>query len=67
VFKISEADVYGLAEFKSKDRGIGFNFKLKKPINIDLGLFEVFQFQIGQNIYTGKIFVPVGPPPELGS
>jgi len=67
VFNIEESQVFGLAEFKSSDRGLGFNFKLHEPINIDLKAFETFGFKLGSDSYTGKIFIPVGPPPELGT
>jgi len=66
VFKIDESSVFGLAEFKSKDRGVGFNFKLHNPVSLNLKEFEIFTFKIENNVYTGKIFVPLGPPPELG-
>jgi len=66
VFKINESEVFGLAEFKTEKRGVGFNFKLHQPACINLKDFEVFQFKIGDNTYTGKIFVPLGPPPQLG-
>jgi len=66
VFKIGEGSVFGLAEFKSKDRGIGFNFKLHNAVSLNLKDFETFTFKIEENIYKGKIFVPLGPPPELG-
>jgi len=36
VFSVNKSNVFGVAIIKSKDRGVGFNFKLNNPIEIDV-------------------------------
>ena len=66
VFKMQKDIVFGVALIKTKDRGVGVNFKLKKDMAIDLDQFAKFEFHIGNDHFTGRIFVERGPPPPLG-
>ncbi len=58
--------IFGVAIIKTKDRGVGLNFKLKEPVPLDLDKFRSFSFQIGPDTFKGCLFEERGPPPELG-
>jgi hypothetical protein len=58
--------VFGVAIIKTKTRGVGVNFKLKEPIELDISKFNSFSFQSGSDVYKGKQFEEQGPPPSLG-
>ncbi len=66
VFKQSKDLVFGIALIKTKDRGVGVNFKLKKGLAIDLEKFSKFEFIIGSDRYAGRLYSDRGPPPSLG-
>ena len=67
VFKLGRDLIFGVALIKTKDRGIGVNFKLKKETDlIDLEALSKFGFNIGTDKYTGRIYIERGPPPSLG-
>jgi len=66
VFKLPDLLLYGIATIKSSKRGIGFNYKLKESIEIDLSRYQEFEFKIDENVYKGGIYIPLGPPPALG-
>ncbi len=67
VFKMSKDLIFGVALIKTKDRGVGVNFKLKKESSdIDLEDFTRFEFCIGQDKFAGRLFRERGPPPILG-
>jgi len=66
VFGIELSNIDGLAFIKSDTRGPGFNFRLKRPIIVDEFKLANFNFQLGEDKYTGKFYIPLGPPPTLG-
>lgn len=66
VFKLNQDVVFGVALIKTKDRGIGVNFKLKKDVPLDLEKTAKFDFVIGGDSYSGRLFTERGPPPALG-
>jgi len=66
VFGVSIQNLDGLAVIKSDTRGLGFNYSLKTPIEVDLERLSKFTFKLGKDTYTGKLFIPLGPPPLLG-
>ena len=66
VFKQKKDLVFGVALIKTKDRGVGVNFKLKKGLSIDLEKFSRFEFIIGSDRYAGRLYSDRGPPPSLG-
>jgi len=66
VFGISLAQVHGIATIKSADRGIGFNFKLKEAVNIDISTLKNFEFIIDKSVFTGRILLSIGAAPKLG-
>lgn len=66
VFKLDQNLVFGVALIKTKDRGIGVNFKLKKEVSMDLEKFMKFEFVINSDKYSGRLFSDRGPPPALG-
>lgn len=67
MFGIELQDIDGLAFIKSDTRGPGFNFRLKRHMRINLERFKQFEFDLEGSHYTGKIYVPLGPPPLLGT
>ncbi len=66
VFKYPQDLVFGIALIKTKDRGVGVNFKLKSGVSLDLMKFAKFEFTIAPDVYAGRIFTERGPPPALG-
>jgi len=66
VFKIPLSAVFGIATIKSRDRGIGFNYKLKSAHDIDLAGLQSFEFRIGEDTFKGRILINLGPAPKLG-
>ena len=66
VFNQARDLIFGVALIKTKDRGVGVNFKLKSNISMDLDKYGTFNFSIGSDSYAGRIFTERGPPPSLG-
>ena len=58
--------VFGVAIIKTKTRGVGVNFKLKEPLELDITKFSSFSFKSGSDVYKGRLFEERGPPPSLG-
>jgi len=57
VFKITTAHVFGIATIKSQDRGVGFNFKLKEPMKIDIGRLDTL-FYLSLLFATNTLTAP---------
>lgn len=66
VFNLTLSSVFGVATIKSENRGVGFNFKLKKPIKLNPANFQTFEFIIRNDTYQGTLLLNLGSPPKLG-
>lgn len=66
MFKLPDSLLFGIATIKSSNRGMGFNYKLNAPTEIHLSRYQEFEFKVEDNTYKGSIYIPLGPPPELG-
>jgi len=66
VFNLTLAQVSGVATIKSRDRGVGFNFKLKAPIKLNPAKFQNFEFMINGDKFVGQLLINLGQPPKLG-
>jgi len=66
VFGLPDTALFGIAIIKNPTRGIGFNYKLNLPTEIHLSKFIEFEFTLNDDVYKGRLFTPLGPPPELG-
>jgi len=66
VFKLPDTALFGIALIKTANRGLGINFKLSLPTEIDLSQFAEFEFELNDDKYKGRLFTPIGPPPQLG-
>ncbi len=65
VFKLGKSAVYGCALIKNKDRTLGINYRLHKPMIISEDQVN-FEFELRGSKYKGKVQLPLGPPPKIG-